>query len=68
VPDEEAGCCPRSEGNGVSAGKGGCEGRPGPPEIRKDKQSVPNKDRTTWERTRRTSQVGRNEGGSGLTE
>ncbi len=23
VPDEEAGCCPRSEENGVIAGKGG---------------------------------------------
>jgi hypothetical protein len=39
VPDAEAGCCLRSEGNGVSLGEGG-EGGPGPPGGGKDKQSV----------------------------
>jgi hypothetical protein len=44
VTDVEVGCCLGSEGNGVSMGKGG-EGGPGPPEGRKDKQSVPKKGR-----------------------
>ncbi len=44
MPDVEMGCCLGSEGNGVSMGKDG-EGRPGPPERRKDKQSVPYKGR-----------------------
>ncbi len=44
VSNVEAGCCLESEGNGVSMGKGG-EGRPGPSERGKDKQSMPNKER-----------------------
>ncbi len=42
--DVEAGCCLGSEGKGVSVGKGG-EGRPGPPEKGKNKQSMPKKGR-----------------------
>ncbi len=40
----EAGCCLGSEGNGVSVEEAG-EGRPGPLERGKDKQSMPNKGR-----------------------
>jgi hypothetical protein len=43
VPDMETGCCLGSEGNRISMGVGG-EGRSGPPEKGKDKQSMPSKD------------------------
>ncbi len=39
VPDIEAGCCLRHEGNGVSLGEGG-KGGPGPPVGGRNKQSV----------------------------
>ncbi len=46
----------------------GGEGGPGPPEGGKDKQSVLNEGKTTWARTRRTNQDGRDEGRLAQTE
>ncbi len=43
MPDMGAGHCLGPEGNGVSLGEGG-EGGPGPPESRKDKQSMLSKE------------------------
>ncbi len=46
----------------------GSEGRTGPPERGKDKQSMPNKGRDNMGRMRRNNQVGREGGGSARTE
>jgi hypothetical protein len=43
VPYKGVGHCLRPEGNGVSPGEGG-EGRSGPPDKRRDKQSSPSKE------------------------
>jgi hypothetical protein len=52
---------PGVEGNEVNVGEGG-EGKPGLPERVKNEQSMPTKTGTTWGRTRRTNQVGHDEG------
>ncbi len=64
MPDVEMGCCLGSEGNRVSVGEGG-KGGPSPPKI--SRQCL-TKAEATWERTRRTIKVGRDEGGSAQTE
>jgi hypothetical protein len=68
VPDEEAGCCLGSEGNGASVWGVGV--REGPALLRWGKISsqCPTKAGTTLGRTRRTNQVGRDEGGLVRTE
>ncbi len=68
VHDVETGCCPRSEGNGVSLGEGGVKEGPAPQEAGKISSQCPTKAGTTWARTRKTNQVGHDEGGSTRTE
>jgi hypothetical protein len=65
VHDMEVGCCLGSEGNGVSLGEGVRED-PAPLEAGKISSQCLTKAGTTWARTRKTSQVGRDEGGSAL--
>ncbi len=63
VPDVEMGYCLGSDGNGDSMGKGG-EGGPAPQEEEKISSQCSTKAETTWAGTRKTNQVGRDEGGS----
>jgi hypothetical protein len=67
VPDIEAGCCQGPEGNGVSSGKG-VKGGLAPQEAGKISSQCSARAGTTWARTRRTGQDGRDEGGSVRTE
>jgi hypothetical protein len=62
-----AGCCLGPEENWVSLGEGGREG-PDPQEARKISSQCSARAETTWTRTRKDRQVGRDEEGSAQTE
>jgi hypothetical protein len=62
-----AGCCLGPKGNGVSLGVGS-EGGPAPQEAREISSKCSAWAETTWTRTRKDGQIGRDEEGSARTE